>query len=151
MTSYARHDLSEGNSQLPAGLIEAYAQTEFRVHAQPAFTLYIGQHCALLQQAMAQARVNTCLFITACNPYSQSLNDDDNAQRTKQLETDLNRRGLSYLTGVGQHASNEWPGEASFLVLGALPDTAKDLGHAYEQNAVVWSDADAVAQLWLLR
>lgn len=149
--TYGHHDPSEGKSQLPAGLIEAYAQTEFRVHAQPAFTLYIGQYCALLQQAMAQAQVNTCLFITACNPYSQSLNDNDNAQRTKQLETDLNRRGLSYLTGVGQHASNEWPGEASFLVLGVSPDSAKELGYAYEQNAIVWSDAQAVAQLWLLR
>jgi hypothetical protein len=149
--TYGHHDPSEGKSQLPAGLIEAYAQTEFRVHAQPAFTLYIGQYCALLQQAMAQAQVNTCLFITACNPYSQSLNDNDNAQRTKQLEIDLNRRGLSYLTGVGQHASNEWPGEASFLVLGVSPDIAKELGYAYEQNAIVWSDAEAVAQLWLLR
>jgi hypothetical protein len=149
--TYVHHDLSEGKSQLPAGLIEAYAQTEFRIHTQPAFTLYIGQHCALLQQAMARAQANTCLFITACNPFSQSLDDDDNAQRNKQLETELNRRGLSYLTGVGQHASNEWPGEASFLVLGVSPDVAKELGQTYEQNAVVWSDADAIARLWLLR
>ena len=145
--TYHHHDLSAGNSQLPAGLIEAYAQTEFRVHTQPAFTLYIGQHCALLQQAMAQAQVNTCLFITACNPFSQSLSDDDNAQRTKRLETELNRRGLKYLTGIGQHFSNEWPGEASFLVLGVSPGVAKELGQAYEQNAVVWSDADAIARL----
>jgi hypothetical protein len=79
------------------------------------------------------------------------LDDDDNAQRNKQLETELNRRGLSYLTGVDQHASNEWPGEASFLVLGVSPDVAKELGQTYEQNAVVWSDADAIARLWLLR
>ena len=41
MTSCEHLDLSEGNSQLPAGLIEAYAQTEFSVDAQPAFTLYV--------------------------------------------------------------------------------------------------------------
>ena len=151
MTSCEHLDLSEGNSQLPAGLIEAYAQTEFSVDAQPAFTLYIGQYCALLKQVMTQARVNTCLFITACNPYSQSLTDDDNAQRTKQLESDINLRGLQYLTGMGQHALHDWPGEASFLVLGVSPDISKDLGQAYEQNAVVWSDADAIARLWLLR
>jgi hypothetical protein len=151
MTSCEHHDLSKGKSQLPAGLVEAYAQTEFSVDAQPAFTLYIGQCSAQLKQVMAQARVNTCLFITACNPYSQSLTDGDNAQRTKQLESDINQRGLKYLTGVGQHASNEWPGEASFLVLGVSPDIANELGQAYEQNAVVWSDADAIARLWLLR
>ena len=43
------------------------------------------------------------------------------------------------------------PGEPSYLVFGLKLEAAKTLGRALRQNAIVWSDVDAVPRLILLR
>ena len=53
--------------------------------------------------------------------------------------------------GLGQHPTNGWSGEVSYLILGLTLEAAKVLGARHEQNAIVWSDADALPQLILLR
>jgi hypothetical protein len=67
------------------------------------------------------------------------------------LSKELERRSLSYVEGIGQHKSNQWPGEESFLVFGLTLEAANTLGSKLEQNAIVWSGKDAVPQLILLR
>jgi hypothetical protein len=52
---------------------------------------------------------------------------------------------------IGQHPSNAWAGEESFLCFGISLEAAKALGRRFEQNAIVWSAADAIPQLILLR
>ena len=59
--------------------------------------------------------------------------------------------GLAYLDGLGQHPSNQWPPEESYLVLGLPLDAAATLCERLEQNAFVWMGADCVPQLVLLR
>ena len=63
----------------------------------------------------------------------------------------LRQRSLICLEGVGRHPANQWPGEVSYLILGLTLDAAKTLGTRLEQNAIVWSGADAVPRLILLR
>ena len=48
------------------------------------------------------------------------------------------------------NASNQWPGEDSFLVLGISLEAVKTLGRRFGQNAVLWCDATAIPQLILL-
>ncbi|TXH37992.1 MAG: DUF3293 domain-containing protein [Burkholderiaceae bacterium] len=48
------------------------------------------------------------------------------------------------------NASNQWPGEDSFLVLGINLEAVKTLGRRFGQNAVLWCDATAIPQLILL-
>jgi len=54
-------------------------------------------------------------------------------------------------TGIGKHPSNDWPGEDSFLVFGLNLEAARALGARFEQNGFIWSSADGVPQLILLR
>ena len=67
------------------------------------------------------------------------------------LATALEQRGLAFVSGIGQHPSNTWEGEASFIVYGLALADAKALGVHLQQNAIVWSAADGVPQLILLR
>ena len=67
------------------------------------------------------------------------------------LAAALRSLGLPFFDGLGQHPSNGWQGEASFLALGATRDQACDLGTRFEQNAIVWAGADVVPRLVLLR
>ena len=79
------------------------------------------------------------------------VNDTDNRIRQRELADELVRRGLAYLPGIGQHPSNNWPGEESFLVLDVNLQSAKKLGEQYEQNAIVWCGAAGLPELILLR
>jgi hypothetical protein len=95
--------------------------------------------------------VDCSAYITACNPWSQSLSDAVNSDRIEKLLHVLQARSLRWLDGIGQHPSNEWAGEPSVLILGLSLAAAKVLAEDFEQNAFVWSGADARAQLVLLR
>ncbi len=132
-------------------LLQAYRETEYRVSADTPIVLRVDQACAALAKLHSQHQVQCSAFITAYNPYSQRLDAVSNDLRQTRLQQALQRKGLATLPGIGQHPTNQWPAEISFLVLGIDLEAAKALALAYEQNAIIWSAADAVPQLVLLR
>lgn len=139
------------DSSIDAGLVQAYRETHYRVHGAEPFTLRVDEPSAALASAHKRFRTDCSAFITACNPLSENVGATSNAQRHADLRRELARRSLAYVEGIGQHPSNQWPGEASYLVFGLKLEAAKTLGRALRQNAIVWSDADAVPRLILLR
>lgn len=139
------------DSSIPRDTLQAYLETHYEVLGDAPATLCPGQFNAALA-ALHEARHVACsAFITACNPLSRSLDPATNAALQETLARELDALGLAYIEGVGQHPSNHWPGEASFLVLGMTLDAAKALGEKHQQNAIVWCGPDAVPQLILLR
>ena len=138
-------------TEIPQDIVQAYLETDYRVHAEPAFTLRVGNQSAEL---MAHHKIlgKVCsTFITAWNPWSKQLGILDNKALNAALLTELDHLGLTYTEGVGQHPSNAWLGEESFLVFGLPLDESKALGSRYEQNALIWCGEDATPQLILLR
>jgi hypothetical protein len=131
--------------------IQAYLETEYRVHGEPGFTLRVGKASADLLSAHRRQMADCSAFLTACNPFSEPFDESANAARQAALAKELSSRGLAFLPGIGQHASNSWPGEDSFLVFGMTLEAAKVLGARFEQNGFVWSGTDAAPQLILLR
>ncbi|WP_336619435.1 DUF3293 domain-containing protein [Ramlibacter sp.] len=111
----------------------------------------IGEFSPDLLVAQERHKSECSAFITACNPYSQVLDGPGNSLRQAELVQELAFRGIAFLEGIGQHPSNAWASEESFLVFGISLEAAKALGRRFEQNAIVWSAADAVPQLILLR
>lgn len=138
-------------SDIARDTIQAYLETHYHVHGDAPTTLKVGSFCQTLSALHAAADVDCSAFITACNPFSKQLDDADNARRQAGLAHTLRQRGLVILDGIGQHPTDEWPGEPSFLVLGLSLTDARSLGIAHSQNAIVWADADAVPKLILLR
>ena len=137
-------------SNLSADLISAYESTNFHVNSEPAFILNVGKVSQELKMLFKKNGVDSAAFITAWNPYSDSLSDANDA-RNDQLKNELNLRSLKFIEGFGQDPLGQWAGENSFLVLGISLETSKKLGVQFEQNAIVWSDKDALPQLVLLR
>ena len=131
-------------------IIVAYQATDFQVNAEQPFTLNIGISSHPLEVLYKSSRVNSAMFITASNPFSQLLSEDENSLRNVKLIDEIKQRSLKYIGGIGQNPERKWPGEDSILVLGLGLEAAKALGKHYEQNAIVWCDADAVPQLILL-
>ncbi len=138
-------------SAIGPGTVQAYLETEYRVLVDPPFTLRVGRASAELLSAHKRQKADCSAFLTACNPFSQAFDAASNEVRQAALAKELTRRSLPYVQGVGQHPSNQWPGEESFLVFGLTLQAAKTLGARLEQNGFIWSGADAVSQLILLR
>jgi len=133
------------------GTVQAYRETDYVVHTDAPMTLKVGNTSPGLLAMYKDRRVDSCTFITACNPGSRWLPDVDNAVRQDALAGELRLRSLSFIEGVGQHPSNRWTPEPSFLVLGLSLEAAKALGSKHEQNAIVWCGANATPMLILLR
>lgn len=131
--------------------VRAYLETEYRVQAAPGFTVRVGQNNADLLAAHARHGAACSAFLTACNPFSEPVGRASNAARQAGLAEALSGRSLTFLPGIGQHPSNDWPGEDSFLAFGLPLDAAKVPGTRCEQNAFVWSGADGVPKLILPR
>jgi hypothetical protein len=138
-------------STISLDTIQAYRQTHYRVYAQPAFTLCIDQPSAELLALHLAHRVQSSAFITAYNPYSHPTGADLNRQRQQLLVQQLRAAAYSVIPGIGQHPSNNWPGEESCLVLGLGREEAGALGTQQEQNAIVWCGLDGIPELVLLR
>jgi hypothetical protein len=129
----------------------AYQQTEYRVLGSVPAVLQVGVRCAPLALLHQMHHTDCSAFVTACNPLGQLLEPAANAQRQAALAQELSRQGRVALAGIGQHPQGGWPPEASFLVPGLSRAAAQQLGRMFEQNAVLWADADAIPQLILLR
>lgn len=128
-------------------LLQAFKETDYILHSEPPFAMRIGQACPELMTLMAQHKAQSAAFITAWNPWSQALPDAENEARQNTLKAQLSQRGLPFVDGIGQHPSNNWPGEPSVLILGLDREAAKALAKAHEQHAFVWVGSDGVAEL----
>lgn len=131
--------------------VQDYMETEYRVHGEPGFILRVGQASADLLSAHNRQKADCSAFLTVCNSFSEPFDGAANAARQAALAIALSRRSPIFLPGIGQHLSNEWPGEYSFLVFALTLEAAKVLGSKFERNGFVWNRADAVPQLILLR
>ena len=139
------------DSVITPSMLRAYLETDYHVHADVPFAFRIGHASSALAALHREHGVASSAFITASNPYSRLLDHEENAARRADFALELGRRGLPFIAGVGRHPSGSWPGEESFLVLGLARDEAAAWGRRLEQNAIVWTAADAVPQLVALR
>ena len=139
------------DSKIPLFLIDAYKAADFHVFSGSSFILKKDQYSEELHQIFVENAVQSAAFITANNPYSNELTNEENIDRNKQLENQLKQMDFEYIPGEGRSRKEDWAEEASFLVLGINKMTSCELGKQFEQNAIVWCDKDAVPRLILLR
>lgn len=132
-------------------LLESYKSADYYVDTSPSFALKIGLHSNELENIYRAFHKNTAAFITAFNPYSQELSEQENKYRNLKLEELIKSLHFHYIQGEGKCGDGDWDGEKSFLIIGISEKQASDIGKEYEQNAIVWCDKDAIPQLLLLK
>ena len=138
-------------SSLPLSLIEAYNTTNYSVLEAKMFVLNIGKKSDGLEDLYRRWGVNSSAFITAFNPFSKALTLEENILRNEALKNELDDIARAVVNGYGQDPEGHWEKEDSFLALGMTKEEALWLGKKYEQNAILWCDADFTPQLILLR
>ncbi len=140
-------------SAIAPDLLAIYKNSDYRVleAGETVFVMHIDEPCAPLRNLLGRAGVVSSCFISAYNPRSEPRTDEENAQAQAQLVQDVRQMGLRYLEGVGEDPEGGCAGEPCLLVLGISRENAVMLGNRYGQNALLWSDAEGVPQLLLMR
>ena len=137
-------------SSIPASLIRAYEETDYRVLEPEPFTMKIGIPSAGLARLYERTGARTATVITAWNPRSEKMSDAENEAAQARLVADLDRAGLRHLPALGADPKDQWKGEVSLLVPDAARETVEALGRKFGQNCIVWAEADALPKLLFL-
>lgn len=139
-------------TQIHPDKIRAYLATGYRLgHTDQDITLKIGVHSGRLSALFTSSGVSCGAFLTAYNPRGVIQPDADNQRGHAELTSLLHGQGLKTIEGSGSDAGTDWPVEKSYFAMGLPLDAARHMGHHFDQDAIVWVGADAVAQLILLR
>src|SRR5262249_57649647 len=129
----------------------AYEATEYRVTDSRVgpLVIRIGEVNEALDRLLGINGAARWAYLTACNPRSMILQEDENRQRTEALREQFARFTTCRGEGVG---ADGHPPEASFVVLGIEEAEAEDVGARFEQNAVVVGRRGEPARLlWVSR
>ena len=141
---------SETDAQIRE-LLATYQRTHYRValpdHAGA--TIEIGKPApgAIVNWIGAD---DFAAYLTACNPYSQALGDEENDARLADLRERLHASRARFLDGIASVPDESWF-EPSLLVTGISLDAIDAFALAYEQNAIVIVPARGVARVRVYR
>ena len=137
--------------QRRAELHAAYLDTAYRVDGPDgSFTIHVGERSNPLEKLLSEEGVRHWAFVTACNPHSQQLPDDQNAVRMSHLIADISVAGLGFHPGEAIARATSWPPEPSLLILDIAESSAIELARRYGQNAIVCGAAGEAPRLvWI--
>jgi len=138
-------------SQINASDLESYKNANYHIYDKPPFILKIGTEEKIFAKLFEKNDVKEAAILTAYNPKSVETDISINKEQNLELEKKLVSENFSFIPAEGVCPNNKWPGEKSFLVFGMSLASAKDYGHQFNQNAIVWVDGTKIPQLILLR
>ncbi len=127
-------------------LIRAYLNTTYEVY-EPNIIIRIGEHNEKLDKLLIEHEEHSWMFITAHNPGSRKLSDNENSERNSSLLADLDSYKVFKGRGIGD--TEKWDPEESYLVLGIPLSEATALGKKYGQNAIVFGRSGGLPELVL--
>lgn len=125
-------------------LINAYRNTSYNVF-EPKISIRIGETNPVLDALLREYDCTEWAYITAYNPFSEVLSEEENMERHKQLKATLKEYALFEGEGVGTDPS--WKPERSLLILGISEGDAEKLGEKFQQNAIVVGELQEAPRL----
>lgn len=125
-------------------LITAYMNAEYRVEGFSK-SIYIGQNTTDADNVLSKNNRTEWAYITAYNPMSCSLEEEENIRRNSELRKLVN--DYIVIEGEGQDKQKEWPAEKSFFIAGISLDNAKSLAVTFGQRAIVYGQLEQPARL----
>ena len=139
------------DSTIDPQTIRAYCETDYRVEGERPLTLRVGIQSPQLLSEFDRRGARSGAFITAFNPYSVPLGEEDNELRDRNLLLLLKAKGYQSTAGIGLHPSNGWPGEKSQMVWGITREDALEIAASFQQNAFIWSGEQGTPELIISR
>jgi hypothetical protein len=128
-------------------LHQVYAATSFFANTPLGkICIRVGKLEPQLDRLLQEHRANTWCFITAHNPASKELPEEENRARQSDLEDEIRSRTLQFFPGEGQGETGNWS-EQSILIIDINRPDAEQLARKYGQNAIVYGSRGNAAEL----
>ncbi len=137
-------------TSLNPDLLQAYRDAVYEIHVDTVIRLKVSEYSHSLEELHRKHQCTTSALITACNPRSQILSEQENSQRMAALSEAVEKLGYAHLPAVACGPLGSWPDEPSLWIAGMTKNEAEDLATAFQQNGFLWIDKDAVPRLHLL-
>ncbi len=131
-------------SNLEPALRQRYTETDYFISDDPPLLFKIGHQSDDLSILLASLGVESAAFLTAWNPGSKQLSEEDNDDRQSALLSEIESLRHNYLVGYGEQG--DWR-EYSYLVLGIAREDASALAQQFGQFAYLWIDQGGTAEL----
>ena len=128
-------------------LLEAYKNTKYKVF-QDDIVIEIDKLNDKLKELLNKYNSTEWAFITAFNPYSKALNQDENIERHNELKELTNSYIIFEGHGVGEDPT--WEPELSLFIIGISKVEASKIGKKFEQNAIVYGELNNSPELIIL-
>lgn len=133
---------------MSSDLVLSYLKTNFTVFS-PKIEIKIGTISDELNALLLLKNKQDWAYITASNPYSQILSDEENNERHEQLKETVKEYIVFEGEGVGEDP--KWKPEISLLILGITKEDAISIGNQFQQNAIIVGALNKKSELVLLQ
>jgi hypothetical protein len=101
---------------------------------------FIGKPNPDLDSLLRQHHASTYAYLTAYNPRSTTLSNEENQARQTELENLIREMNIEFLTGKSYPEAGEWDPEVCVFAFNMSRAVARDLCNRYEQDAAVVGD-----------
>jgi hypothetical protein len=128
-------------------LEEAYHKTRYIVTD---IILCVDKTNAQLDDLLIKNNCTTYAFITAHNPLSKLLSENENKILHEQLIAFIKKSEYNYLEGYGE-GTGGWPNETSLLILGMRKEEAIACGVKFNQKAIIFGQLRGAASLIMIQ
>lgn len=129
-------------------LAAAYRATTYRVFLPGgALDLRLDQASPELSAWLADNEIARWVVVTAWNPGSECLSDQQNVARQSALEVRLLEQGFEPFAGENLADAGDWPAEDTCFVAGMACDRGRELAQEFGQAAIVCGDGTGVPRL----
>jgi hypothetical protein len=127
-------------------LTKVYLQTNYVVKtANSEIVVRVGVINEKLDGLLKKQKAENWAFVTAYNPFSKQLADEENQKRQKELINLLNTENFHFLHGRGE--GEGWEPEPSIFIFDIERSRAVEIARRFEQNAILFGSANEAPEL----
>ena len=126
--------------------LQAYLSTSY-VTEKPDLSIKIGEMNRPLNVFLFDNNSFFWAFVSASNPYSSMLSDNENELLHNNLIEIVKENKFRFVEGLGVPSDESWKAEKSLLILDISKKEAIELGKHFNQNAIVFGQLNQVPEL----
>lgn len=138
--------LEDKSPDIDKRLRQAYETSHYLVD-KPSLSIRIGELHPELDGHLSKTEFTHWSYLTAWNPGSRRLSQEENAARQDALLQIVGALDLPYAEGRSTHPTNDWPDEESVLIIGIELAQARALARDFGQLAFVTGSIGEAARL----
>jgi hypothetical protein len=130
---------------------DAYRRTSYCLEAPgEILKLRVGVKNQAFDLLLEHSQVEDWAFITAFNPGSIQLSEQENQERHEALADTLRHNGYKTIPCNGVDDDNEWPTERGYVILGIQREVAEQIAREFGQYAILAGQIDKAPELVML-